>query len=262
MPLELHAVTSGTGPPLVVLHGLFGSATNWRGFAAAMADGHEVHAIDQRNHGSSPWADSMDYVEMAEDVLAYIERHDLQRVSLLGHSMGGKTAMALALLQPERVQRLVVADIAPIHYADTLTPYAEAMRSVNVAAAASRTEVQRRLQALLPDPSVAPFLAQNLVSRNDHFDWRINLGTISAAMGALSSFPAQLRERRYERPVTVIAGANSDYVRTRDGSDFLPMFEQVTVEVIDGAGHWVHADRPQAFADAVRRALGEGGPRP
>jgi pimeloyl-ACP methyl ester carboxylesterase len=256
MPIDLHAVTSGKGPPLLVLHGLFGSATNWRGFAAALADSHEVHAIDQRNHGASPWADSMTYVEMAEDVRAYIERQGLKAVSVLGHSMGGKTAMALALLHPKQVQRLLVADIAPVHYADTQTPYAEAMRSVNVAAAASRTEVQRLLQSMLPDPSVAPFLAQNLVSRNDHFDWRINLLAISAAMSSLTSFPVELRERRFEGPLTVIAGANSDYFRKRDGSEFAPMFPQVSVEVIDGAGHWVHADRPKPFADAVRRALG------
>lgn len=256
MALALNAVSTGSGPPLVVLHGLFGSATNWRGFARALADTHQVHALDLRNHGESPWADAMGYVDMAEDVRAFIERQGLAQASVLGHSMGGKTAMALALVHPGLVDRLIVVDIAPLDYADTLTPFAEAMRSIDVAAAASRTEVQRRLAALLPDPTVAPFLAQNLVSRGDHFDWRINLGAISAAMHGLGSFPAELRKRRFDRPVAVIAGANSNYVRQRDGSEFAPMLPRATVEVIEGAGHWVHADRPNEFAAAVRRALG------
>ncbi len=255
MSLELNAVTTGTGPPLLLLHGLFGSATNWRGIARALSDSHEVHALDLRNHGASPWAESMSYVEMAGDVRGFIESSGLSKASVLGHSMGGKAAMALALLHPELVDKLIVADIAPVSYADTLTPFAEAMRSVDVMAAASRTEVQRRLQSMLPDPSVAGFLTQNLVSRNDHFDWRINLGAITAQMSSLSSFPDELRSLRYKPAITVIAGENSGYVANHDGSDFAPMFSQVKVEVIEGAGHWVHADRPDEFVAIVKRAL-------
>ncbi len=255
MVLELNAVTTGDGPPVLLLHGLFGSATNWRGIARALSDTYQVHALDLRNHGASPWADTMPYTAMAEDVQAYIDRHGLAPVSVIGHSMGGKTAMALALLHPDSIARLIVADIAPVAYADTLTPFAEAMRSIDVFAAASRTEVQRRLQETLPDPSVAGFLAQNLVTRNDHFDWRINLGVISAEMSTLSRFPDELRDLRYQRPITVIAGANSAYVARRDGSDFAPMFSDVEVQIINGAGHWVHADNPDEFVAIARRAL-------
>lgn len=255
MSLELNAVTTGEGPPVLLLHGLFGSATNWRGIARALSDNFEVHTLDLRNHGASPWADSMSYTEMAEDVRAYIEKHDLAPTSVIGHSMGGKTAMALALLHPETIDKLIVADIAPVAYADTLTPFAEAMRSIDVFAAASRTEVQRRLQSTLPDPSVAGFLAQNLINRNDHFDWRINLGVITAEMARLSAFPEQLRELRFARQVTVIAGADSAYVARRDGADFAPMFADVDVHVIEGAGHWVHADQPDQFVAIARQAL-------
>ena len=255
MSLDLNAVVTGEGPPLLLLHGLFGSATNWRGIARALSDTFEVHALDLRNHGASPWADSMDYIEMAEDVRAYIEKCRIAPVSIIGHSMGGKTAMALALLHPESIDRLIVADVAPVAYADTLTPIAEAMRSVDVFAAASRTEVQRRLQDLLPDPSVAGFLAQNLITRNDHFDWRINLGVISVEMSRLSAFPEALRECCFRRRVTVIAGADSAYVAKRDGSDFAPMFPNVAVQVIEGAGHWLHADQPDQFIAIARRAL-------
>ena len=155
--------------------------------------------MDLRNHGASPWADSMDYVEMAADVLQLIERLRLDRPTVLGHSMGGKTAMALALRHPTRVGRLIVVDIAPVSYADTLTPFAEAMRGADVVAAASRAEVQRRLQQSVPDDGVVPFLMQNLVTRNDHFDWRLNLLGISLAMPALCAFPSDAARHALRR---------------------------------------------------------------
>ena len=255
MPLELHAETTGQGAPLLLLHGLFGSATNWRSVARALGDRHEVHALDLRNHGASPWADTMGYREMADDVRALLDRQGIDQASVLGHSMGGKVAMALALSHPERVRRLIVADIAPVAYADTLSPFADAMRGIDLMSAASRTEIQRQLRSLLPDPSVAPFLAQNLVTRNEHFDWRVNLAAISASMPDLAGFPDVLRTSRFDRPVAVIAGAGSNYVRERDASEFAPMFPNATVEFIEGAGHWVHADQPKVFVERVRIAL-------
>ena len=255
MAIELTGATTGSGPALVVMHGLFGSATNWRSVARALASSHAVHTLDLRNHGASPWADSMGYLDLANDVRRYIESHELGPVTLMGHSMGGKTAMALALTRPDLVQRLIVVDIAPRSYADSLSSYVQAMRSVDVFAAASRGDIQRQLQALLPDASVAPFLAQNLVTRNQHFDWRINLAAITTAMPDLTGFPAELRQHQFTGPTTVIAGALSDYVPDGDAAPFAPMFPHLVVEVIDGAGHWVHADQPVKFTEAVRRAL-------
>ena len=255
MALNLICETVGTGAPLVVLHGLFGSSGNWRSVARELADSHSVFSVDLRNHGASPWADSMDYLEMADDVRQLIERLGLDRPAVMGHSMGGKTAMALALRYPAQVGRLIVVDIAPLPYADTLTPFAEAMRSADVLAAASRTEVQRRLQDAVPDRAVVPFLMQNLVTRNDHFDWRLNLMGISAAMPQLCSFPSALLGSRFAGPVSVIAGEDSNYVVQHDGASFRPMFSDVDVEVIAGAGHWVHADQPAAFLASLRRAL-------
>ena len=255
MALNLICEGIGSGPPLVILHGLFGSSGNWRGIARELAVTHSVFSVDLRNHGASPWADSMDYVEMADDVLQLIERLGLDRPTVMGHSMGGKTAMALALRHPRRVGRLIVVDIAPVPYADTLTPFAEAMRSVDVVAAASRAEVQRRLQLSVADRGVVPFLMQNLVTRNDHFDWRLNLMGISAAMPQLCTFTSVLLGARFTGPLKVIAGASSDYVAQRDGASFRPMFSDIEVDVIDNAGHWVHADQPAAFLASVRQAL-------
>ena len=255
MALNLICETVGSGPPLVVLHGLFGSSGNWRGVARELAATHSVFCVDLRNHGASPWADSMDYIEMADDVLQLIERLGLERPTVMGHSMGGKTAMALALRHPRSVGQLIVVDIAPVAYADTLTPFAEAMRSVNVVAAASRAEVQRRLLDSVADRDVVPFLMQNLVARNSRFDWRVNLTSVSSSVQTLSDFPSQLAGLRFAKPVRVIAGQQSDYVTDRDGAEFQPMFPETRVEVIEQAGHRVHADQRDRFFDAVTRAL-------
>jgi esterase len=262
MALTLAFDSAGSGPPLLVLHGLFGSSSNWRGVARQLAETHTVYSVDLRNHGASPWADSMAYPEMADDVLQLMDRLGLKQAAVLGHSMGGKTGMALALRHPQRVRRLFVVDIAPVSYADTLTPFADAMRGVDVMAAASRAEVQRLLQETVPDPGVVPFLMQNLVLHNDHFDWRINLLGIGGAMPQLCGFPAELLGARFERPVTVIAGERSDYVRHRDGADFQPMFTQVQTRVVRDAGHWVHADQAAAFVACVREALESGAGSP
>ena len=173
--------------------------------------------VDLRNHGASPWADTMGYFEMADDVQRLIEREGLRQPAVMGHSMGGKVAMALALLHPQCVGRLIVVDIAPVAYADRLSPFAEAMRSIDMLAAASRSEVQRRLAETVPDAGVVPFLMQNLVMRNAHLDWRINLAGIAASIGALSDFPLELRSLRFGGPLHVIAGGRSDYVAHRDG---------------------------------------------
>jgi pimeloyl-ACP methyl ester carboxylesterase len=255
MALNLICETVGSGPPLVVLHGLFGSSGNWRGVARALACTHTIVSVDLRNRGASPWTDSMDYVEMAEDVLQLIDRLELKRPMVMGHSMGGKVAMALALRHPARIAGLIVVDIAPVSYADTLTPFAEAMRSANVMAAASGAEVQRRLQQAVPDDQVVPFLMRNLVAHNDHFDWRLNLPGISLAMPQLCAFPTSLFGLRFDGPVAVIAGTNSEYVAQSGRDSFQPMFSQAEVEFIDDAGHWVHADQPAAFVGSVRRLL-------
>jgi len=255
MPLDLAFESVGEGPPLLILHGLFGSGGNWRRVARELAPAHRVLTVDLRNHGASPWAQAMDYPEMAGDVLRLIEREGLRRASVIGHSMGGKVAMALALLYPQQVDRLVVVDVAPVAYADRLSVFAEAMRAIDTLHAASREEVRQRLAGQLADANVVAFLMQNLVARNSHFDWRLNLAAIAAAIPVLSGFPSALRELRFERPLHAIVGGRSDYVAQADPAEFLPMFSQVRVEVIEAAGHWVHAEQPEAFVAAVRRAL-------
>src|SRR5688572_31064710 len=158
MAVDLAFESVGDGPPVVILHGLFGSGSNWRQVARELATSHRVLAVDLRNHGASPWVETMSYLEMADDVLRLIERQRLSRPAVIGHSMGGKVAMALALMYPRQVGRLTVVDIAPVPYADRLSPFAEAMRAIDTLHAASREEVQQRLASLVPDAGVVPFL--------------------------------------------------------------------------------------------------------
>ena len=259
MSVQLAFESVGRGEPVLLLHGLFGSSTNWRQVARGLAERHRVLGVDLRNHGASPWSASMNYLDMAEDVRALIEREGLARPAVVGHSMGGKTAMALALLHPASVARLVVVDIAPVAYGDRFSPYVQAMSGIDTLAASSRSEVQRRLGEAIPDAGVVGFLMQNLVMRNDHFDWRLNLAGLGASLQALGDFPAPLLARRYEGPVTVIAGALSDYVKPADRERFEALFPRLNFEFVEGAGHWVHAEQPQAFLAALRSALDADG---
>jgi esterase len=249
MTLDLAYESIGDGPPLLILHGLLGSASNWRGIAQVLAGTHRVISVDLRNHGESPWADSMSYPEMADDVLRLIEQEGLERPAIMGHSMGGKTAMALALLHPERVGPLIVVDIAPVSYADHLLLFTDAMRGAGMLGAFGHADAWERMTRLVPILMQHPALGNALV------DWRTNLPGIATAIQCLSAFPAELREMRCSQPVHVIAGGCSGYVARLDGAEFRPMFEQVEVEVIGAAGHWVHAELPQRFLDSVAVAL-------
>ncbi len=247
----------GDGPPVVVMHGLFGSSTNWRRIARALSDRHRVFTVDLRNHGNSPWAATMSYREMAEDVVALFDTLGLKKPDVLGHSMGGKVAMTLALTEPRRVSRLIVVDIAPISYGDRFSSYAQAMRGIDTMAATSRDEIQRALSQDIHDPGTVGFLMQNLVRHNEQYDWRINLTALSAAMGEIGAFPSALDGKTFDGPTTLIAAGRSDYVSADDRKLFSSYFPKARFVEIRDAGHWVHVDRPDEFIAAVREALDE-----
>ena len=257
MSIELAVEESGVGSPVVVMHGLFGSSTNWRRITRALSDRHRVISVDLRNHGRSPWAATMSYREMTEDVVALLDRLGLQKADVLGHSMGGKVAMALALTESQRVGRLIVVDIAPISYGDRFSSFTQAMRGIDTVAATSRDEVQRALNQSIPDLGTVGFLMQNLVRHNEQYDWRINLPALSAAMGELGAFPTELEGMTFDGPTTLITASRSDYVSSEDHTLFLNYFPKACFVEIRDAGHWVHADRPDEFIAAVRAALGD-----
>jgi pimeloyl-ACP methyl ester carboxylesterase len=252
--VALDAQVTGEGSPLVILHGLFGSARNWASIARGLGDLRQVHALDLRNHGQSPWADSMTYAEMAEDVANYIERRGLAPCEILGHSMGGKVSMVLALNRPELVERLVVVDIAPVPYVrENYGDYIQAMRAVDLSHVERRAEVEAALATAIPDASLRSFLMLNLVNDQGRLRWRLNLAAIAANMPEIIGFPEF--DQAFDGPTTFLAGELSNYIRPRDEAAIRRLFPAARLIEIGQSGHWPHADQPKPFLKLVRNAL-------
>lgn len=255
MPLPLHHQIIGDGPPLIVLHGLFGSGTNWRSFARRMAGLREVHLLDLRNHGRSPHSDQMSYPLMAADLVAYMDERNMDASTLLGHSMGGKVAMRVALDQPDRVSDLVVVDIAPVAAGDDHLPYIRAMRSLDLHRVDRRESASQMLSDAIPDPGLRQFLLQNLDRDNGGFRWRLNLEALSENMDALHDFPLSPGSALYPGPALFVRGANSHYVPQDRHGEIRRLFPAAEIKTVAGAGHWLHAEQPEAFLEAVKPFL-------
>lgn len=260
MPLALAAAEFGdAGPPLIVLHGLFGSGTNWRTIAQRLAQRHRVFALDLRNHGASPWAEAMDYAAMAADVGAFVRQRGLDPAAVLGHSMGGKAAMMLALTEPALVERLLVVDVAPAAYPPRLRAYAEAMRAIDPAALRRRGEADAPLRAAVPDAGERAFLLQNLVpGPGGGLRWRLNLPVIERSMETIAGWPRLPDDLRYPRPTLFVAGARSDHVRPEHHAAIRRLFPRARIAEVADAGHWLHAEKPEAFLALAEPFLAEG----
>lgn len=255
MDVRLNARSYGRGEPLVLLHGLFGTAAHWHHIAVRMADRHQVLAVDLRNHGASPHAAQMDYPTLAADVCAVLDLHGLRDAAVLGHSMGGKVAMAMALCAPQRVRRLAVIDIAPAAYADTCSPLICAALRLDLAAIQTRECADRMLAAGVSSPTLRAMLLQNLVRRDGAWAWRIDWTAIARNMAALLGFPSARTRRRSDIPAVFIRGGNSDYVRPEHVALIEARFAHARLHTIANAGHWVHADRPAELVQAMRAWL-------
>ena len=261
MSVRLHHRITGKGEPLVLLHGLFGSLENLGGVNQRLQDGWQVHGLDLRNHGRSPHTDTMDYPAMAEDVVAYLDEQGIDRACLLGHSMGGKTAMQVALSYPERVQRLIVADIAPVTYQPRHDAILEGMTRLDLSSVTSRGDADRMLQAYVEVPEVRMFLLKNLVrvpaeekaDNPDTFRWRLNLPVIEACYQNLADAPEG--KGPFEGPVLFLKGAESAYIQRKHRERIDTLFPQARLEEIEGTDHWLHAEKPDEFARRCRDFL-------
>ena len=237
-------------PPLVIVHGLYGSARNWNVIAKRLSADREVIAVDQRNHGDSPWAPSHSYADMAADLAEVIAAHG-GRADVLGHSMGGKAAMVLALTRPEMVRRLVVADMAPVAYSHGPAHLAlqQAMQVLDLENLTLRSEADRRLAQAIDDPATRAFLLQSLDLKANPPRWKLNLEVLGAEMDQILGWPGT--PGVFEGPALFVYGALSNYLREEVKPAILDQFPQAEFARIEGAGHWLHAERPREFEAEV-----------
>ncbi|MCP3972160.1 MAG: alpha/beta fold hydrolase [Rhodobacteraceae bacterium] len=237
-------------PPLLIAHGLFGSARNWGVIARRLSAERTVLTVDMRNHGTSPWAESHGYADLAADLAEVIEHYG-GRADVVGHSMGGKAAMALTLLYPRLVDRLVVADIAPVAYDHSQSHLIEAMRGVDLGPLDKRSDADAMLRAHIGEPGVRAFLLQSLDLKEKR--WRLNLDVLETEMDRITGW--QPIEAQAGHRTLFLAGADSDYVRPESRPDIKRLFATARFARLPGAGHWLHADKPRQFEAAVAAFL-------
>ena len=259
-----------SGPDVVFVHGLFGQGKNWTTIAKGISDAHRVTLVDLPNHGHSPWTDRVEYLDMAEMLAAELERLG-EPVTLVGHSMGGKVAMQLALRRPELLRALVVVDIAPVEYplqggrtddpdeeASPFAAFIAAMRTMDLDALTTRADADAALRTAVPSRMVRSFLLQSLVREGtggDGWRWRLNLELLERDLGELRGFPDPPPGATFDGPVLWIAGANSTYVLDEDRPRMDALFPATRLVRVKNAGHWVHSEQPEVFLETLRRFL-------
>lgn len=254
--MQLHYQSYGQGRPLIVLHGLFGSSTNWNSLSKALADRYCVLAVDQRNHGSSPHSDDLSYALLADDLHEFMQQQQLQSAYLLGHSMGGKTVMEFSLRYPAAVERLVVVDIAPRPYPPRHDEIFEALCDLDLSAYSSRSALDAALAERIPDLATRQFLLTNATrDESGGFRWKLNLPAIEQNYAEISS--GIQTGRSFDGPTLFVRGERSDYVQPADEPQIRTLFPQSTIVTVSGAGHWIHAEAPAEFARIVREFLPE-----
>ncbi|MEM6678322.1 MAG: alpha/beta fold hydrolase [Pseudomonadota bacterium] len=245
-----------TAPPLVIAHGLFGQARNFASLAKRFAAGRRVLTVDMRNHGEAPHAEPMDYPAMAADLASVIAGEAGGRAVLLGHSMGGKAAMTLALSYPDCLAALIVADIAPVAYEHyEHGSILGALRAADLSGVTRRSEADPILAPDIPDPGIRAFILQNLAVDREGARWRPGLAEIEAGMPAILGFPEDFLEPAFEGPTLFLHGAASHYVLPEHHPRIRALFPDAEIEALPGAGHWLHAEKPDAFHAAVTRFL-------
>ena len=256
----LYTELGDTGPRVLLMHGLFGQGKNWTSIARVLAEQARVIMMDLPNHGQSGWTESVTYSRVAVAIADVLAAADDDPLNVVGHSMGGKVAMAMALLQPRLVERLAVVDIAPVRY-DRITGFADyvtGMRAIDLGRLQTRADADARLQPYVPDEVVRSFLLQNLrrdPTSDTGWRWQMNLSLLGARLGDLGDWP-DLHTPPYPGPVLWVAGARSDYITPEYGPAMRTLFPRTTAFTIKNAGHWVHSDQPEVFIAVLRRFLG------
>jgi esterase len=245
---------SSTLPPLIILHGLLGSSDNWHSLGKRFGERFHTFALDARNHGRSPHSDIFDYPAMAADVAEFMSRQNIRSASVLGHSMGGKTAALVALLHPDAVDKLVVVDIAPRSYRDRNDQIFGALHSVDISAYSFRKDVDAALSATISDFGIRQFLMKNLGrDQSGRFYWKMNFEVIEKNYDRINEELAL--DRRFDKPALFIRGEHSDHIQQSDFPIIRRLFPKSEIVTMKNAGHWVHADAPEEFFAHVSEFL-------
>ncbi len=239
-------------PALLILHGFFASSRNWRQVAEKLAVDYHVYVLDMRNHGSSPQNPQMDYASMSADLLRFMDDKSLNTASLLGHSMGGKVAMWFSLNHPVRVDKLIVADIAPVTYSHCFNKLISALKALPLAEINNRKQAELLLAEDIPELSYRQFLLQNILLKEGCYRWRIDLDIFQQSAPAIIGFPDTQSVKPYSKACLFLAGSDSDFVKQQDVKSVFP---DAILSVIDKAGHWLHVQQPQTFIEQVQEFL-------
>ncbi len=255
MTVDLFSRVIGEGEPLIILHGLFGMGDNWQTLGKKWAEqGYAVHIIDQRNHGQTENTEDFSYQLMSDDLLAYLDQHGLDKVSILGHSMGGKVAMLFATQHPERVNKLMIVDIAPKGYPVHHNEIIAGLKTLDFSILTSRREADAELAKSLPNMAIRQFLLKSLYwVEKGQLGLRFNLDSISKHIEMVGE--ALLPEATFDGPTTFIRGANSGYIVDGDMDLIRHHFPAAQLVTAPGAGHWVHAENPQLVYDETCKLL-------
>lgn len=254
--MELNYKSFGQGDPIIILHGMFGTLDNWQTIGKQLAENYTVYIVDQRNHGRSPHVDLIDYPSMAADLKEFMEAHWMFKAHILGHSMGGKTAMQFAFDQPDMVDKLIVVDIAPKQYPGGHNKILEALLALDLKQVKERSDVKNFLREKLPyeADSTILFLMKNLSRKKDGgFAWKMNFRVI---YDHYQDILAAIRGNHpYDGETLFIRGENSRYIEDEDWQPTLSLFPNATLKTITNAGHWVHAEQPEILLKSVREFL-------
>ena len=234
----------GQGDPLIILHGLFGMSDNWLTIGKKLSNYFEVYLLDLRNHGNSPHSNEFNYQVMSQDVVNFIENLSLEKPLLLGHSMGGKVGMTLALEFPQLIHGLIVVDIAPRVYFNTrFKAFLEILLRLDLTQFKTRSEIDRHIAQKIPQIAIRQFLLKNLKRTSDnHFSWKLNLKAIYENLEHILS--AVKSTHHFDGPVLFLRGEKSDYIQQSDIPEIKKLFPEAQIKTIAGASHWVHADAP------------------
>lgn len=249
--MQLNYKTYGTGDPIIILHGLFGMLDNWQTIAKSLAESHMVYLIDQRNHGKSPHVDSHSYPEMAADLHAFMESNWIYEATIIGHSMGGKTAMQFAMEYPDFAERLIIVDIAPGQANRGHDDVFEALFALDLDQVDSRKEAEAVLADKMADLGVRQFLLKNLSRKKEGgYRWKMNLPVLHQQYENILK-PIQLFDI-YEKPTLFIKGGRSKYITEASERDIKALFPQYVIKNVENAGHWVHAEAPRETIEIIK----------